>query len=315
MPEVIHSQQLDSAGLTPFFARELEFIKAKTYDKRYPELKARALIPVSNDGGPGVDTITYRQYDMFGAAKIINSYADDLPRADVTGKEFRAPVRDVGVAYGYSLNDIEAAKYSGMPLEQRKANAALHASEQSVNSIAWFGNSDAGLPGFFSNPNVPVAAVADTGVDSNNNPSTLWVNKTPDQILYDMNECANGVMNNTLGIEQPDTLLLPLSRYNLIVAKARSSVSDTTILNYFLENNPYIKSVEWLNELETAGSGSTAMMVAYRRDPDKIELRIPVDFMQLPVQERGLEFVIPCRLRTGGVVMPYPMSANFAYGI
>ncbi len=324
MPEVIQTYRTDAEVLrnnskldsdtTAFFARQLEFVKAETFDVRYAELKARSLIPVSNDGGPGVNSITYYQYDMFGAATIIGTYATDLPRADIRGKRFEAPVHTVADAYGYAIEDIEAARYAGLPLEQRKANAALRAIEQKVNTIAWFGDADHGLPGFFANPNVPVAAVADTG-NNGGAAATQWVYKTPDQILYDLNQCAAQVLNNTQGVEQPDTLLLPLKQYNYIAGTPRSAVSDTTILDYFLKNNPYIKNVVWLNELAGAGTGVADMMVAYSRNPDKIEMRIPVAFQQLPVQEEGLEFIIPCRLRTGGVVMMYPLSANFAYGI
>ena len=51
-----------------FFQRQLEHIKAKSYDVLYANLKARELFPVSNEAGPGVTTITYRTYDIAGAA-------------------------------------------------------------------------------------------------------------------------------------------------------------------------------------------------------------------------------------------------------
>ncbi|MBU6428448.1 MAG: DUF2184 domain-containing protein [Cyanobacteria bacterium REEB65] len=314
------ASNLDSDS-TAFFARQLEHVKARTYDKRYPELKARALLPVSNEGGPGIDSITYYQYDMFGVAKIIGAYANDLPRADIRGKMFTAPVHEAGDSYGYTLRDIARARFAGLPLEQRKANAALRAIEELVNRIAFFGDADHNLPGFFSQPNVPIEAVANTGVGN----TTQWINKTPNQILFDMNECSNGILDNTLGVEVPDTLLLPLRQFNYVASTPRSDMSDTTILDFFLQNNPYVKNVEWLNELtykaSLPGSGASLlgfnedMMIAYRRDPDKIELRVPQDFEQLPVEPRGLEFIINCHLLIGGCVMAYPLSANFAYGI
>src|SRR5690554_4672907 len=38
-----------------FFARELEFVKSRSYDKKYAELKARTLIPVSSEAEPWAD--------------------------------------------------------------------------------------------------------------------------------------------------------------------------------------------------------------------------------------------------------------------
>lgn len=306
----IDSARLD-ADQTMFFARELEHIKAKSYDVRYPELKARSLIPVSNEAGSGAESITYYQYDMFGVAKIIGSYAKDLPRADVRGKKFTSTVESIATSYGYTLQDIRAAAMANKPLEQRKANASRRAFEQKVNKIAFFGDADYDLPGFFSNPNVPNVAVANDGIAA----STLWSAKTPDQILRDMNTTVNGIVSLTLGCEIPTTLLLPLAQYNAISSTARSALSDTTILEYFLDNNPFIKEVDWVVELKGAGAGATDLMVAYKRDPDALTLEIPQEYEQLPVQEQGLEFLIPCHGRIGGTIMYYPLSASFAYGI
>ncbi len=50
---------LDSAE-TAFFARELEYIKSKSYDIEFPPLKAIKLIPVSTEAGPGAESITYQ---------------------------------------------------------------------------------------------------------------------------------------------------------------------------------------------------------------------------------------------------------------
>jgi hypothetical protein len=310
MAEVIQSVNLD-ANETSFFARELEHIKTRTYDVVYPELKALSLIPVSTEAGPGAESITYRQYDQLGVAKIISNYADDLPRADVKGKEFTAPVRSIGESYGYNIQEIRAASMTGKPLEQRRANAARRANDQLVNKIAFFGDTTSGLGGLLSNTNIPIVNVPNDGTGS----STLFKNKTPDQILRDMNNLVNGVFSLTNGVETPDTLVLPIEQFTYISSTPRSANSDTTILDYFLKNNPLIKRVEWANELKGAGVGGVDVMVAYKRDPDKLTLEIPQPFEQFPVQEKGLEFVVPCHSRVGGVIVYYPLSIAFGEGI
>lgn len=310
LPDIVNSPRLD-ADQTIYFARELEHIKAKSYDVRYAELKARSLIPVSNEAGPGAESITYYQYDMFGIAKILGSYAKDLPRADVRGKKFTAPVESLGTSYGYTLQDIRAAAMANKPLEQRKANAARRAVEQQVNTIALFGNADFGLPGFLTNPNIPAVAVVNDGTGA----VTVWSAKTPDQILRDMNNLVNGVIALTKGAETPSTLLMPITQYTYIASTPRSQYSDKTILEYFLENNPFIKEADWVNELKGAGPGGTDMMVAYRRDPDALSLELPQEYEQLPVQEVGLEFLIPCHARICGTIIYYPLSVSIGYGI
>jgi hypothetical protein len=307
----IQSSRLD-ANETFWFARELEYIKAKSYDIQFPKLKALAgLMPISTEAGPGAEAITFTQYEPTGMARVISNYADDLPRADIRGKQFTSMVKSIGVSYGYSMQEIRNAMFAGKPLQQRQANAARLANDQKVNRLAWFGDSDFNLQGFLYAPNVPAASVPNDGTG----PSTLWVNKTPDQILRDMNELANGIVALTNGVESPDTLILPIAQYTLIASTPRSANSDTTILEYFLQNNPFITNVDWVYELTGAGPLGVDIMVAYENNPDKFTLEIPMPYTQYAPQERNLEFEVPCESRFGGVIIYYPLSLSIGEGI
>ena len=304
------------ANESMFMLRQLDYIKSQTYDIKYPELKARKLIPVSSEADPGAENIFYRQYDQSGIAKIIANYADDLPDADVVGKEYSAVVKTLGASYKYSIQEMRAAVYGNVPLEQRKANAARRAIAQKENRIAFFGDALTGLVGLFTAPNVTSVAIPATGAGA----TTQWVNKTPDQILFDMNTLANTVVSTSLGIENPDTMLLPLAQFNYVASTARSGFSDKTILNYFLENNPYIKQVEWLNELKGAGAAGSGpgpydRFYAYRRSPEVLTLEIPSDFEQLELEKRNLVYKVPCIERIGGVLVYYPLAIAYGDGI
>lgn len=299
-----------------FLNRQLDYIKQQTYDIKYAELKARKLIPVSSEADPGAENIFYRQYDQSGLAKIVSNYADDLPDADVSGQEFSAKVKTLGASYKYNIQEMRAASYGQVPLEQRRANAARRAIAQKENKIAFYGDAQTGLVGLFTAPNVTSVTIPATGTGA----TTQWANKTPDQILLDMNSVANTVVSVSLGVENPDTMLLPLSQYNYVSSTARSQYSDKTILNYFLENNPYIKQIEWVNELKGAGqsgSGSAPYdrFYAYRRSPEVLTLEIPSDFEQLEMQIKNLVYKIPCIERCGGVLVYYPLALAYGDGI
>jgi len=297
-----------------FFQRQLEHIKARSYDVRYAELKARMLFPVSNEGGPGVTSITYRTYDQAGAAKIINAYADDLPRADVAGKETTIPVRSVGISYGYNLDEIQSSQLTGSSLDQRRANAARRSNEQVVNDVAFFGDATSGLPGLFSNPNIPTGAVVNPGS------GTAWVNKSPDEILFDINDLFADIFETTKMVEQGNTLLLPAAQWSYIMSTPRASNSDTTIAQYVAANSPYLTSIDDIipvNECAAANNPELTAdaMVAYDRNPDKLQLEIPVELEMLPVQQKNLEFVVPGRSRLAGLNIYYPLSLAIATGI
>lgn len=310
---LVNIGHMDADGAV-FFQRQLEYIKAQSYDVKYAELKARMLFPVANEGGPGISVITYRTYDQVGAAKIINAYADDLPRSDVSGKETSSPVRSVGTSFGYNLDEIQASQLTGVSLDQRRANSGTRSVEQTHNSIAFFGDASSGLQGFFSNPNIPTGSVVDPGG------GTQWATKTPDEILFDVNDLFADIFETTKMVERGNTLMLPPNQWSYISSTARSANSDTTILQYLAQNSPYLNSPEDVipvNECSAADNPlySNDLMVAYDRDPEKLTMEIPVELEWLPVQERNLEFIIPGRSRFGGIIVYYPLSAAIAEGI
>ena len=285
------------------FERQLEHVKSKTYDKKFTNLKARSIIPASFEADPADETIKYEQFDQVGMAKIVRDYSTDFRSADVKAKEFRSPVKSLGSAYQYSVQEVRVASRTGKSLVQRKANAAKRAVMQAENKIAYFGDADHGLQGFFNNPNVPVVVLPHAGA---------WSGLTADQILANLSAVANNPINVSNGVETPNTLLLPIAEYTEIADRARSATSDTTILQYFLTNNPFIQSVEWLEELKDGGGVGVKRMIAYNRDPDSLTLEIPQDFEQFPVQEKGLAFKVPVHQRIGGVLWYYPLSATYA---
>lgn len=295
-----------------FFQRELEHVKSKSYDKKYPQLKARMLFPVSMEAGSGAETITYEQYDAVGLAKVISSYGDDLPRADVKGKQFTSIVKSLGSSFGYSLQEIRAAQKAGKPLAQRKADAAKKAILTKEDQIAFSGDSANNIGGFLSNSSVPLVVLAADGTGS----SKAFSTKTAAQILRDLNALVNSIVELTKEVEIPDTLLIPTEQYNLLKNTPWSSSNDgKSILKLFLENNEYIKNVFSVPRLKGAGAAGVDRMAAYRRDPDALTLEIPQDFEMLEEEKRGLEYVTACHSRIGGVIIYYPLSVAFADGI
>jgi len=312
--QAINNGILDADGAF-FFQRQLEHIKARSYDVQYAELQARMLFPVSNEGGPGVTSITYRTYDQVGAAKIIQAYADDLPRADVAGKETTIPVRSVGISYGYNLDEIQASQLTGAALDQRRANAAMRSVEQKVNDVAFFGDAASGLPGLFDHPNIPTGAVVNGAGGTKD-----WASKTPDEILFDVNDLFADIFETTKMVERGNTLMLPPAQWSYISSTPRASNSDTTILMFLVQNSPYLNSVNDIipvNECsaELNPNLSTDAMVAYDRNPDKLQLEIPVELEMMPVQQKNLEFIVPGRNRLAGLNIYYPLSLAIATGI
>ena len=304
--------QLDAAEIA-FFEKELEKVKAKSYDVKYPERNARVIIPTSFDAGAGTEVIKYNQYDRVGMVKIISDYAGDFERCDVKGKEFFGNVKSLGAAYGYNIQEIRASAMANKALEQRRANATRQAFLDGEHYLALFGDEDFNLQGFFTNPNVPEFTVPNDGAGA----STLWDDKTADQIIRDINMCIRYPYVNTKGVEQStNMLLLPQKHYALIETMPRSTHSDTTILEFVKKVNPGLTVIGmWELDADQNDEIDSSFMFAYECNPDKVTLEIPVEFEQFPPQAKALEYVVHCHQRFGGVIWYYPFSAAKADGI
>ena len=236
----------DAEDASVFFARELDYIKAQSYDAEYPELTALTLFPISNEVNPGAETVTYYSYDKTGVAKIINNYATDLPRADAKGKPSTGYVKSVGASYGYSVQDMRASRMASKSLDVRKAEAARYAVDFELNRIAWAGDKENGLMGVLSADNdIPLYAVP-TGAKG----KTTWEDKTADEILADLNGMQKQVARTTKNVERPDTLVLPADVY-IDISTRQIPNTGYTVKKFLLENAPYLKDIVSAAELQS----------------------------------------------------------------
>jgi len=296
-----------------FFARELESIEARVYEVKKREMKSKLYIPVSNRDPAGAETITYRMFDKVGMSQVVSNWSDDIPRADVFGKEYTQPVKSLAISFGYNVQEIEAAMMAGVSLDMMKADAARRGHLEKEDRIAWNGDADSGIKGFLDNENIPTLAVP-TGVGG-----YTWALKTADEILLDIGLATSQIKQTSKGVFQANVCLLPRAQYDKIATTPRSSTSDTTILQYVL-NNKAAYGIEEFGvldvELDNRFVGATADgAVFYERSPEVLEQRIPKNLTPLPVEVRGLEYIINFHARNGGVVVRYPIACLFLTGI
>ncbi len=318
----------DSDGI--FFQRQLEAIETSTYDVLYPDLEARLVFKTNTFGGVGATSLTYRSYDHVGSAQVISARATDLPKSDISGKEYTLKVKGVGVAYDFDIDELASANMAGMPLEARKAMAAKRGYEEFINSVVWYGDNKSGLNGLFSvndaGDNIHGITEANVGAGAGGdtewggaNPSTR---KTPDEVIADMNNACNAMYAGSKKIFRPKEILMPVLKWNYINSTPRSINSDTTILAYFLANNQFITDksmIKELNAVEGQGkSGTECFVVMTQTSPEGLEtvrIRETLPLAFLPVQLHGMVYEIPGRGRFAGLEVTYPFAIAIWSGI
>lgn len=297
------------AGESVFFLRQLEEIDGQLYNVKYARLEAMDLLDV-HQGNPGAETYTYRQYDGVAIGEFSSNYANGSPRADVSGKEFSIPYKSVRASYGYNIQEIRAANMGQFNLEAERALKARRAIDEAMNTAALLGNTATGMKGLFNQASANSYTVPADGTGA----SALWSAKTADLILRDMFGIVDTIPTVTKELENATHLLLPYARLRTISTKRVDSVNNTTVLEFFQKNRPLVQ-VRGALYLDTAGASSVARMVAYCKSPMHQKWVVSVPFESFPPQLQGMEYVVECHGRMGGVVSYYPLSIAYGDGI
>jgi hypothetical protein len=300
MMQFTHLDAAESA----FFERELERIKSQTFDIEYPNLMADRWIPVSREIDPGNSTWTYQQFDRHGVAKVVSDWATDFPNAEVEGVEFSQAIRTVGASYSWTVKEIRASQVAGKQLNARKASACRRMIAEKLDDIACFGDANNGIAtGALNDPDV-----TDTNATNSGWPVSTQAER--DAVVSDVSAAYQRILDNTLGLHRMNTLLLPTAQHAKLATTRYSDASDTTILNYMLQNFPGLMTIEPWYRLDTADVG-TPRALAYELSSNNLFQELAVEFEELPPQERGASFLVHCMGTTGGAAVPYPKALEY----
>ncbi len=315
-PALAENKQMrfDSAeDASIFFARELDYIKSKSYDKIYPEFTALNNFPITHEVPEGAVTMTYYSYEKTGMAAIISNYATDLPRADVKGSPTTAYVKSIGDSYGYSIQEMRASRMAGKSLDTRKAEAARYAIDRKTNEIAFAGDKKHKLMSMLSDDNnIPLYTLATVET------KTSWKDKSAAEILADINGMFEYQSRITQDVERADTLALPPAVY-IDISTRQIPNTGYTVKRFLMENAPYLKKIITAPELSAENKATNPygvdVAMLYTNSAEKFSLEIPMAFYQYPLQNRNLEVIVPCEERVAGIVLYYPLSALLAVGV
>lgn len=296
-----------------FVVKQSSHVEAGVYRHKYPDLDYASLIPVDTSAHPFASSVTYYSMDGAGRAAWINGNGKDIPVANFTMDQHETPVYTAGIGYSWGWEEVGRAAMLGIALDAEKAFYARRAYEEMVYRVALTGDTAKSFQGLFNYTGVPAAQVAADGTGS----SRLWSAKTPNQIIRDLNEALMGINTATERTEMADTLILPWERLEYIASTPRSDGSDETLLGFFQRANVYTAmtgqplTIRGKRGLLTAGTGSTARLVAYRRSPEVLKLHIPMPHRFLPVQIDGLQYTVPGVFRLGGLDIRLPKAVIY----
>lgn len=309
-------RRFDSQTLA-MVARQLEHVMTETYDEPFPELRMAEgqVVPIDTSVPEGAESFVYYLYSAVGVAKFSSGYSSGAaPRVAITGARVTGRVEAMENAYAYTARDLRNAAFANLPLESNLAVAARRGHSQLLQDVGLWGREDIGIPGFVNHLNITITNAPNDG----NGSSRLWADKTVDQIIRDVNLLINTVEEVSFGMRTVTDVLLPRAEM-LRIKTTRLGAGDggMTILKFIQEAHPAV-TFGVLNELAaslSSGNLATDSALAYVKDKKLASLVVPMPFRQYPVQQQGLEYVIPCESSTGGIKLVEPLTVHRLDGI
>lgn len=301
-----------------FVVAQTSRIHSQVYQIKYQDVRYRGLINVDSEGPEWVDSILYASYDGVGRAEWLNTAADDIPKAELKNDITGTTVHEAGIGYDWTEKEVQRAMQLGIPLKERKAAYARLAAEQMIDRLIWVGDVQKGMTGIINAPLVPRVDAAATGTGS----STKWKDKTPGQILADINALLQGVYVNTGRTGLANTVLLPSAAHLYLASTILPDSGGKTLLEWVASTNLYTTgsrqqlTIVSMPELNGTGSGGTDRAVAFRNAKEVVQAYLPMPFKFSPPWQTGpWRWDVPGMFRFGGVEWFLPKEGLYMDGV
>lgn len=245
----------------------------------------------------------------------ISPEATAIEGVSVNGKKIVLPLRLLGREVSYSSVELERSQLTGQPIDAQKLDALNILYQMNTDQMVYIGSGDVSATGLVNNSDVTAGAVANGASGS-----PLWTNKTPTEILADVNTLLESTWSASAFAVCPSKLLLPPAKFAYIASQLISSAGNQSILKFLQDNSitnkaagkPLdIQPVKWLT---SRGSGDVDRMVAYTNE------EMYVRFPMVPVRREtayymGIKYVAPYIWAFGEMEFPYTETIQYADGI
>lgn len=221
----------------------------------------------------------------------------------------------------WTIPELASAEKLGRPVDQQKFSAMQLKHNMDTDQMVHIGDATIGYTGLFNSLVVTAGNVVNGAQGS-----PLWANKTPDEILADVNTLIATVWAAAGWARVPTDLRLPPVQYSYLVASKVSGQADKSILQYLLDNNMAkqrgipltILPSKWLIGQGVGGTpgvlGTVDRMVAYINDKSLVRYPL-VPLQRTPLEYRSLYQITTYFGRLGVVEFVYPNTAGYADGL
>lgn len=311
-----------------YYVNQLENLDKRLYEPLVSvtwgrDVKLRAGITMSNE------STSFIQSAFAGAASLnaeggaaaggnmpwISPETTAIPGVSVNGNKVTLPLRLLAREVSYTSVELERSQLTGQPIDVQKIDALNILYQMNTDQMVYIGSPDVGATGLINNSTVTASEVG-SGIAG----STLWTQKTPDEILADVNLLLESTWAAAGYAVCPGKLLLPPLQFSYISSQKVSSAGNVSILKFLQDNSIAltingkaldIAPVKWL---PGAGVMAQDRMVAYTNEENRVR------FPMVPIRREtayyyGIRYTAPYLWAFGEMEFVYPETVQYADGI
>lgn len=305
-----------------YYVNQLENLDKRLYEPLTSvswgrDIKLRPGITMSNESTSFIRSAFAAAGTLSNVGNMpwISAETTAIPGVSINGQKIVLPLRLLAREISFTSVELERSQLTGQPIDAQKTDALNILYQMNTDQMVYIGSSDVGATGLVNSSQV----VVDT-VPNGFQGSPLWVNKTPDEILADVNtELSNAWSASAFAI-CPGKLLLPPVQFSYLASQKVSSAGNVSILKFLKENSISlqingseldIQPVKWLTG---AGSSGADRMVVYTNSEDRVR------FPMVPIRRetayyQGIRFTAPYLWAFGEMEIVYPETLRYADGI
>jgi hypothetical protein len=292
------------AGETRLFATMLKHVVARLVPTLYIPNKVRSTFPIDASIPPGAKTFAIRRIvdrddDDLG---ILTSKSDDIIEVEIDGEEDVFNLLAFARAFSWSMDELEAAAFAGVPLQTEKLAALNRAAERIFELVSLQGVPERGIIGLYNDGNIPP-----TGVVTGN-----WVTATHDQIVGDCRALIEGIYTATY--MRPNRLVVPSESWRYL--SVRRTETDLNVLAALQQDYPGLSIVEASPRADTYDAAGTGpRMMAFTYSPDMVKVLEPRRFSLEMPERHGFNYRVAGRSKLGGAAISMPLTVGYMDGI
>jgi len=261
----------------------------------------------------------------FGGAGSLQNSVGNMPwispetsailGVSVNGEKLLKPLRPLAREISYTSIELNRSQRTQQPIDVQKLYALNQLYQMNTDQMVYIGSADVGATGLINDADVTATTVAN-GVSG----SPLWINKTPPEMLKDVDTLLNGSWAASAYSVLPSKLLLPPAQYSYLASQLISSAGNSSVLKFLSENsiannvNGRPLDIQPLKWLPGAGVDGTDRMMVYTNELDRVR------FPMVPIRRetayyQGIRFAAPYVWAFGEMEFVYPETARYADGI